>query len=263
MPDPSRHPYVNTHLEHRRPPVTPSEEHWSIHNDGFKNTKKLASRQASLSPSPTRETAPDRAATQALPPANGNDDSLPTNGNGTATAAAANRKDSLPTNRSPNSQADSRRKASTNFSAQTYLRYQGDKFVKRFDANCYISTTRKLDTHDVSRGRASDIRGALKLLQQPTLVIGIESDGLFTYAEQQELAECIPNARLATIDSPEGHDAFLLQFEEVNSHIQGFLRDVLPDITEKPGSEPTGVVEAEGDGAAKPSVGEVDDITAW
>lgn len=255
MPDPQRHSYVNTHLERRRPPVTLSEEHWSIHNDGFKNTKKLASRQTSLSPSPTREAAPDMPVsaqrrhqqTQAPPPppANGNG-ALATNGNG-----------------SRNEQAGGRRNPSTNFSAQTYLRYQGDKFVKRFDANCYISITRKLDTHDVSRGRASDIRGALKLLEQPALVIGIESDGLFTYAEQQELAECIPNARLATIDSPEGHDAFLLQFEEVNSHILGFLKDVLPDIMEKPGSELTGVVEVEEDGTVVPSVGEVDDITAW
>lgn len=40
------------------------------------------------------------------------------------------------------------------FSAQSYLRYQGDKFVRRFDANCYIHLTRKMDTHDVARGRA-------------------------------------------------------------------------------------------------------------
>lgn len=40
------------------------------------------------------------------------------------------------------------------FSAQSYLRYQGDKFVKRFDANCYIHLTRKMDTHDLARGRA-------------------------------------------------------------------------------------------------------------
>lgn len=152
------------------------------------------------------------------------------------------------------------------FSAQTYLRYQGDKFVKRFDANCYIAITRKLDTHDVSRGRVEnyDIQAALRLIEQPTLVIGIESDGLFTYAEQQELAKCIPNARLATIYSVEGHDAFLLQFEEVNSHILGFLKEVLPDIMEKPGSELHSVVEVdEEEGIVKASVGEVDDITAW
>ncbi|KAJ3540946.1 hypothetical protein NMY22_g4096 [Coprinellus aureogranulatus] len=42
------------------------------------------------------------------------------------------------------------------FSAQGYLRYQGEKFIKRFDANCYIHITRKLDTHDIARGRVED-----------------------------------------------------------------------------------------------------------
>jgi homoserine O-acetyltransferase len=94
-------------------------------------------------------------------------------------------------------------KGSTYFSAQSYLRYQGGKFIKRFDSNCYIAMTRKLDTHDVSRGRAENVAEALKLIEQPTLVLGIESDGLFTFAEQQELAEHIPNARLGRINSQE------------------------------------------------------------
>jgi homoserine O-acetyltransferase len=57
------------------------------------------------------------------------------------------------------------------FSAQSYLRYQGDKFINRFDANCYIALTRKMDTHDLSRGRG-DYDDVLKSIQQPTLVIG-------------------------------------------------------------------------------------------
>lgn len=165
----------------------------------------------------------------------------------------------------------------TYFSAQSYLRYQGDKFVKRFDPNCYIAITRKLDTHDVSRGRVPVAEGssspgnvfnALAMIQQPTLVIGIESDGLFTFQEQQELATYIPNARLKRIDSPEGHDAFLIQFQEVNEHIIEFLREIFPNTyTEK------GVVMAEEELQANGAEGttdkkgglvtEVDDITAW
>lgn len=154
----------------------------------------------------------------------------------------------------------------TYFSAQSYLRYQGNKFVQRFDANCYIAITRKLDTHDVSRGRVSsgDVRDALRMIEQPTLVIGIESDGLFTYAEQQELAEYIPNARLATIDSPEGHDAFLLQFEDVNHHILGFLKEVLPDIMDRPSINSSKFENGAGVGdVGVSSVGEVDDIVVW
>ena len=104
----------------------------------------------------------------------------------------------------------------------------------RFDSNCYIAITRKLDTHDVSRDRAASVSEALKQIQQPALVLGIESDGLFTFAEQQEIADGIPNARLGKIDSPEGHDAFLLQFEQVNRYLLEFFREVLPDIMQKP-----------------------------
>jgi homoserine O-acetyltransferase/O-succinyltransferase len=57
------------------------------------------------------------------------------------------------------------------FSAQSYLRYQGDKFVKRFDANCYISITRKMDTHDISHERGTT-EDALASIQQPTMIIG-------------------------------------------------------------------------------------------
>ncbi|CAN6657669.1 hypothetical protein TRVA0_030S00474 [Trichomonascus vanleenenianus] len=121
------------------------------------------------------------------------------------------------------------------FSAQSYLRYQGQKFVQRFDSNCYISITRKLDTHDVSRGRADTVAEALAMITQPTLVIGISSDGLFTFTEQERLAEYIPNAQLAEIKSPEGHDAFLLEFVEINTLIVKFLAEMLPDIMRKDG----------------------------
>ncbi len=57
------------------------------------------------------------------------------------------------------------------FSAQSYLRYQGDKFVKRFDANCYISLTRKMDSHDVAKDRG-ELENVLRSIQQPALVIG-------------------------------------------------------------------------------------------
>ncbi|KAJ2818802.1 homoserine O- acetyltransferase [Coemansia sp. 'formosensis'] len=121
------------------------------------------------------------------------------------------------------------RTASSIFSAQSYLRYQGDKFTKRFDANCYIAITRKMDTHDLGHGRESYI-GALGKMQQPALVVGIESDGLFTISEQYELAEHIPRAQMATIDSADGHDGFLLEFAQLNRLLRSFVRDQLPEF---------------------------------
>lgn len=157
------------------------------------------------------------------------------------------------------------------FSAQSYLRYQGNKFVGRFDANCYIAITRKLDTHDVTRNRASTTKEALQMIEQPALVLGIESDGLFTFAEQEELADGIPNSRLRKIDSPEGHDAFLLQFEQVNQYLLDFFREILPDVMERPGLENEDGCSSDGvkDGVGKLTKSsvfgeaEVEDLTAW
>lgn len=128
-------------------------------------------------------------------------------------------------------------KPQTYFTAQSYLRYQGNKFVNRFDANCYISITRKLDTHDITRNRVDSeqvledpLPDFLSNLKQPHLVIGIQSDGLFTYGEQQLLGQCIPNCVLKKINSPEGHDAFLLEFEIIDKYCKEFLHSKLPEF---------------------------------
>ena len=119
------------------------------------------------------------------------------------------------------------------FSAQSYLRYQARKFSNRFDSNCYIALTHKLDSHDVSRGRADTIDEALSLIQQPTLVLGVRSDGLYTLSEQERIARCIPNAILREIMSHDGHDAFLIESHQLNWLMIGFLFDHLPGIIRK------------------------------
>lgn len=200
IPDPSRKQAIK---DNNGP--TPISEHWAVHNDGHRSTRKSKSgMNGPLTPlsSPANESVPNINATQFTDPQfNGATSFSP------SPPPATNLRAKPPT---------------TYFSAQSYLRYQGSKFVKRFDGNCYIAITRKLDTHDVSRHRVppdepNATAKALSQIQQPALVIGIESDGLFTFAEQQEIAAGIPNSRLRNIDSPEGHDAFLLQFEQVNA----------------------------------------------
>lgn len=129
----------------------------------------------------------------------------------------------------------------TPFSAQGYLRYQGDKFTSRFDANCYIHITRKMDTHDITRGRVSleddtsnGVAAVLSAIKQKTLVISIETDGLFTPSEQHEIAASIEGAKLVTIPSPDGHDGFLLEFEQINRHVLAFLHENLPELYRGP-----------------------------
>lgn len=220
-PDPSRQQNINGNDP--RPPTPVLNEHWAVHNDGHRRAR--SSNRASRDD--LSANAPSSAAGFPAPA------TLP------AVDPQFSRSSLIPSPTPPMTPPGERKRATTYFSAQSYLRYQGEKFVKRFDSNCYIAITRKMDTHDVSRQRvdplsANPVAEALARIDQPALVIGIESDGLFTFAEQQEIAAGIPNSRLRTIDSPEGHDAFLLQFEQVNRHILEFLHEVLPDIMQKP-----------------------------
>ncbi|CAJ0754158.1 12604_t:CDS:2 [Entrophospora sp. SA101] len=113
----------------------------------------------------------------------------------------------------------------------------GDKFVKRFDANCYINITRKMDTHDIAYGKHGKMEDILNSIKQPTLVIGIKSDGLFTISEQYELADHIPNAEMITIESPDGHDGFLLEFDQMNKHILNFIKKHLSTIYKDGGEQ--------------------------
>lgn len=154
--------------------------------------------------------------------------------------------------------------AQTYFSAQSYLRYQGTKFVNRFDANCYIAITRKLDTHDLGRDRPEyddDLEKVLSHIDQPTLIIGISSDGLFTFSEQEYLADHIKNSHLEEIRSPEGHDAFLLEFKLINDLIVNFLKKNCKMFTD---AEPIEWKGASGNDANKTSVfGEAEEVTNW
>lgn len=103
----------------------------------------------------------------------------------------------------------------------SYLHHQGEKLVNRFDANSYITLTLAMDTHDVSRGMG-DYHAVLASIQQPTLIVAIDSDVLYPPHEQQELANWIPNAELVTLHSPHGHDAFLIDMEELNGMVIDF-----------------------------------------
>lgn len=94
---------------------------------------------------------------------------------------------------------------------------------------------------------------------------GIESDGLFTISEQYELAEYLPNSEMVVIQSPDGHDGFLLEFDQINKNILRFIQRVLPDIYENSLVSEQEVEEQETLKATKTSLfGEAEvDITQW
>ncbi|KAG0213997.1 homoserine O- acetyltransferase [Mortierella sp. NVP41] len=109
------------------------------------------------------------------------------------------------------------------YSAHSYLRYQAAKFNERFDANCYIALSRKMDTHDVSVGRGN-YEDVVRSIKQPVLVIGIESDVLYTDAEIKAISGLLPNGEHFAVKSAEGHDGVLLEYEQINDAIVAFMQ---------------------------------------
>lgn len=112
------------------------------------------------------------------------------------------------------------------FAVESYLSYQGEKFLKRFDANSYIALTKMMDSHDVSRGRG-DYHAVLRSLEIPVLVVGVDSDVLYPLTEQKELAAHLPNATFVVVTSLEGHDGFLLEQEQIAKALTSFLNKVV------------------------------------
>jgi len=107
------------------------------------------------------------------------------------------------------------------FAIESYLRYQGQQLVDRFDPATYVALTKAMDTHDVSRGRG-DFEDVLRSIRQPMLVVSIDSDVLYWPWEQREVAALVPSARLAVMDSPHGHDAFLIDVDRLNEMVMDF-----------------------------------------
>lgn len=111
------------------------------------------------------------------------------------------------------------------FEVESYLNYQGKKIVDRFDAASYVRLTQAMDAHDVAHNRNTyeEILGGVRA---PVLVVGIDSDMLYPTEEQKELADLLPSAEYAEITSPYGHDAFLIEFEQINRLVHAFNQEI-------------------------------------
>ena len=114
-----------------------------------------------------------------------------------------------------------RAQSADQFAIESYLHHQGRALVDRFDPASYVTLTRAMDTHDVSRGRG-DFDEVLRGVRPRTLVVAIDSDILYWPAEQREVARLVPGARLAVMDSPHGHDAFLIDVDRLSDLVAEF-----------------------------------------
>ncbi len=115
------------------------------------------------------------------------------------------------------------------FAIQDYLNAQADKFVTVFDPNCYLYLSRAIDRFDLSAHGGSPATALKRAAAERALVIGVESDILFTINEQSALAEAFEAAGTGTefvpLASLEGHDAFLVDIEPFAAAIGRFLTD--------------------------------------
>ena len=115
------------------------------------------------------------------------------------------------------------------FEVERYLEYHGDKLVQRFDANSYLAIGRAMDLHDVARGRGG-LEAAVKRIVAPTLTLGIVSDILYPAYQQIQIRDLLTaqgvRAEYVEVDSPHGHDAFLIDFDQVGPPITRFLDSI-------------------------------------
>jgi homoserine O-acetyltransferase len=110
-----------------------------------------------------------------------------------------------------------------NFRASSYITYQGDKLVSRFNAYCYWLLTKAMDSHQLARGREKTLEQVLGGITQPALVIGIGSDILCPLEEQRFIVKHLPDARLVEIDSAYGHDGFMVEGGIIAKHLSEWM----------------------------------------
>lgn len=112
-----------------------------------------------------------------------------------------------------------------NYLSASYQRYQGEKFIQRFNAYSYVRLLNAMDSHNVARGRADSVEEALIKIKAKTLIISITSDILFPVEEQRLLATYIPGAVHKKIDSVYGHDGFLIETQQLSLVLKDFFQN--------------------------------------
>lgn len=119
------------------------------------------------------------------------------------------------------------------FEVESYLQAHARRFIRHFDPNCYLYLSRASDWFDIAEyGEGSVLEGLRRICVEQALVIGVSTDILFPLEQQEQIAEGLQAAgarvQFVALDSPQGHDAFLVDIEHYGPAIGGFL-DQLQD----------------------------------
>ncbi|MCC6488490.1 MAG: homoserine O-acetyltransferase, partial [Candidatus Hydrogenedentes bacterium] len=127
---------------------------------------------------------------------------------------------------------------SSEFSVETYLDYQGEQFVNRFDANSYLYITKAINYFDVSAPYGS-LDDAMARVQSKVMVLSYSSDWLYPPYQSQQVVNSLTRQRkdvtYCNIQSDYGHDAFLLEVDVMRKIIGGFLEHASPERAPKYG----------------------------
>ena len=112
------------------------------------------------------------------------------------------------------------------FAVESYLAYQGQKFVERFDANSYLYITKAIDYFDIGADYGS-LQDALARAQCTFLVVSFSSDWLYTPEQALELVHALAETGRAVeyhhVQAPFGHDSFLVEVDLMNDVVGGYL----------------------------------------
>lgn len=104
------------------------------------------------------------------------------------------------------------------FEVERYLDHHADRLIRRFDANSYLYISKAMDLHDVARGRGG-LSPAMARISAPTLAVGISSDILYPTYQQRQIRDLVAGngvrADYVEIESPHGHDAFLVDVPQM------------------------------------------------
>jgi homoserine O-acetyltransferase len=118
----------------------------------------------------------------------------------------------------------------TEFAVESYLKYQGEQFIERFDANSYLYITKAMDYFDVSQSYGP-LNKAFSRVMAKYLLVSYNLDWLFTTEQSKEIVRALlyndKDVTFIEVDSPYGHDAFLIEQEQLDRIIRPFLESVM------------------------------------
>jgi len=130
--------------------------------------------------------------------------------------------------------AEPRRGFGVDFAVESYLQYQGESFLKRFDANSYLYLTRVMDYFDPFGGDPVDVAERLMRVRTRFLVMSFDSDWRFDTEHSRQMVRTLAAHRVPVtfqeIASPWGHDSFLLVVPEYHETMATFLRRVHQEV---------------------------------